>query len=158
MKTEHALERLYEHQQGVLDHLARTLELARCEPEEVRGALAKSRLEMFRLLRAYQLFKHNEIFDPVIRRGNLAQIATATRMKSDCTAAGDAYRAYVNLWASCDVVAVWSSYRPALLAMAQRLRTHIEVERTQVPQLLAGAESTRRLTPALPPRLGVAHA
>lgn len=148
MKTEHALARLYEHQQAILDHLAASCEFMRQDPHLARGPLAKARLEMFRLLRAYQLFKHTEIFDPVVRQDNAGQIASASRMKADCTAAGEAYRAYVNVWSTRDVVDAWDSYRPAMTAMAQRLRSHIAVERAQVPQLLAGSSNTRRI--ALP--------
>ncbi|MDP1027671.1 hypothetical protein Q5H91_10635 [Sphingomonas sp. KR1UV-12] len=149
MNTDHALDRLHDHQQGILDHLAAALDLMRRRPDDVRAALAKSRLELFRLLRAYQLFKHHEIFDPVLRRGTATQIAAATRMKANCIAAGDAYRTYMNLWASQDVVEAWSSFRPATLAMAQRTRAHILVERAGVPQLFAGTGNIRRTAAAV---------
>ncbi len=143
MKTQHALARLNEHQQGILDHLEATEVIVRDGPQQIRGPLTRSRLEMFRLLRAYQLFKHGEIFDPLIREGNPAQIATAMRMKAECTSAGEAYRAYVNIWSSRDIVEAWESYRPAMNAMAARLRAHIARERLQVPELLAGSDRIR---------------
>ena len=145
MNADQALLRLEAHQRGLLDHIERAVSLLALPASEAREPLAHARWVMVRMLQEYQVFKHAEIFDPAIRRGTPLQVNAATRMKTDCIAAGEAFRTYVRQWSGTDVAARWDEYRPAMRAMAERLRNHMTTERRAVADLLAAAMLTRRL-------------
>ena len=145
MNTDQALLRLDAHQRSLLDHLDQSLALLFEPPAAAREPLAHARWILVRMLHAYQVFKHAEIFDPAIRRGTPAQVQLATRLKADCIAASENYRAFVRVWSASDVVARWDEYRPAMLAIADQLRAHLSTERRTVADLLAGSTRTRRL-------------
>jgi hypothetical protein len=133
---------LHRHQDGIVAHLVETRRLLG-QPSEAAGyALAQRRWELARLLRAYQLFKHFELFDPLIRRGQLPQVEAATRMKVRCIDAGNAYTAFVRQWGGTDVLANWTGYARAVADMSDRVRAHLTRER-QDSVALAGHVARR---------------
>lgn len=140
-----ALEQLRHHQDAILAHVDRATDFALLDPVYARGPLAKARWEMARMLRAYQLFKHTEIFDPAIACGLPHQRQAAQAMKEDCLAAGEAYWAHTRRWSSEDIACRWEDYRPAMLAMAGQIRSHVTRERANLALLLTGSTRTRRL-------------
>ena len=145
MRTDLALHRLNVHQQTILDHMSRAAALLGLPSHEAHAPLAHGRWTMVRLLQEYQAFKQAEIFNPAIRYGAPAQVDCARRLKAECIATADAFRAHVRDWSSTDVAERWEDYRPAMRTMAERLRCHLLTERQAVIELLAGSERTRRL-------------
>ena len=144
MQTMDALTRLADHQERILAQIDRARALVDLDPVAARDPLARSRWGLTRLLREYQLFKHREIFDPVIAGGDEARARLARRMKAACLAAGQDYVSYVAQWSSRDVTGCWAEYRPAMLAMVETLRDHLAAERSGVGALLADACRARR--------------
>ena len=145
MKTDDALATLIRHQSEALVIITSATALVEGEPAAVRAPLSKTRWTLIRKLREYQMFKHVEIFDPAIARGTPAQSAAAQRLRANCVALATDFESYIRFWSAQDTVAQWSCYKPAMLAMAARLRGHLEQERIDVTALLAGAERTRHL-------------
>ena len=145
MKIVQALHQLDSHQRQILSHIDAALPLLQLPPDQAQHPLAVARWQMVRMLHAYQIFKHIEIFDPAIRSGSPDHARAATRMKAECIAAGDSFRRHVQQWSATSIADSWDSYRPAMLAMAEELRRHIVRERRSVEMLLDGAERTRRL-------------
>jgi hypothetical protein len=150
MKTCEALNRLYEHQAVLLDHIDGACSLLQLDPPVAQPRLAKARWELVRRLRAYQLFKHTEIFDPALASGSPQQIAAARQMKVDCIAAGETFRGYVLEWSGRDVITEWDAYSLAMRRVAGDLRNHIAGERQNVTRFLSGVERTRKLSAAAP--------
>ena len=107
--------------------------------------MAKARWAAVRQLREYQVFKHTEIFDVVVRSGNAIQAAQARQLAARCIATGEAFQAHVTRWGSQDVVAQWALYQPAVTAMIARLRRSLASEQVAIAALLAGSQSTRAL-------------
>lgn len=147
MTTADALGRLDEHQKLILDEIDRAVDLTALGPDVGQELLAKGHRLILRRLRAYQLFKHAEIFDPAIRGGTARQIAAARRMKADCIIAAEAFRTYVAQWSKVDVAGTWDSYCPGLRTTAERLRSDLAAERGHVCELFAGSEPVRELVP-----------
>jgi hypothetical protein len=102
------------------------------------GEIARLRLEMARVMTAYQLFVHREVFEPLIRTGSPAEANQARAMKSECILIAEEFRAFVHLWTAADIGARWRDYRAAALDFSRRIRAHIEHVRTMAPACLAG--------------------
>ncbi len=145
MQTERALQELDAHHVRLLSHIDAAERLVTLSADQAQHRLARSRWELVRLLQAYQVFKHSEIFDPAIRSGSPPHVRAAVGMKAACIAAGEQFHAYVRDWSSRDVAAAWEEYRPAMLAMTATLRAHIAQERRTIRALLAGSDRTRKL-------------
>ena len=145
MQTADALRLLDHHQHRILARIADAVALTDLAPAEARPALARARWDLLRFLGEYRLFKHTEVFDPAEARGSPAQVAAARKLKAECDAAAAQYRDYVVHWSARDIVAEWSAYRPAMLAMAARLRAHLAHEGQAINAVLAGSTQTRRL-------------
>ena len=130
------LTRLGDHQQSALA-LMRGAEAMLRDPARDAAALARARWALMRVLTAYQLFKHREIFDPAVGGTVLGDAQRAARMKRACTQVGEEFRRYVATWSRTDVAAAWDSYQPAALAMIERLRDHFAREKAEVEALLS---------------------
>ena len=131
------LERLQEHQDGILTIMQGAEPMLNDPASRDVTGLARARWTLMRALTAYQLFKHREIFDPAISRQLLGEAGRAERMKRACTVAGDAFRAHVTAWSGTDVAGRWAEYQPAALAVMAKLRQHIATERREIAALLA---------------------
>lgn len=145
MDTADALNRLNEHQALALSIVDRATEMAQGDPAVAQVSLARMRWELMRTMKGYQLFKHNEIFDPAIRGGSPLQMATAQQMKTACLKLGEEFQTYVVKWSAVDVVHDWDRYKPAMLKMADTIRRHIARERREIGVFLSGSERTRQL-------------
>jgi hypothetical protein len=150
MLTTDALTRLHDHQSRILVQIDGAVAMLGMDPDTARLPLARLRWTMVRMLRAYQLFKHGEIFEPVAAHGDADQRARARQMREACIAAGERFAAHVARWSCRDVVSAWSEYQPALRSAAADLRSHIAQERRQIERLLAGSVRTRRPTTQAP--------
>ncbi len=129
------LERLRQHQDTALAIMRGGEALLR-DPSRDTAALARARWALMRVLGAYQLFKHREIFDPAIAGTVLGDARRAARMKAACTAIGEDFKGYVAKWSGTDVLAQWHLYQPAALKMIEQLRSHIARERAEITALL----------------------
>lgn len=145
MHTADALRALDRHQQRILAGITAAVALLDLPAAEARPPLARARWEMLRMLGEYRLFKHTEVFDPAEASGSPAQVMAARKLKAECDAAAAGFRAYVVHWSARDIAAEWAGYRPAMLAMAARLRAHLAHERGAITAVLAGSTRTRRL-------------
>ncbi len=137
MASDSRLVRLDEHQAIIHDILRRGQRMLRAPDRDAAG-LARARWELARALLTYQGFKHHEIFDPVAMRGPPDRVATARRLKSECIATGDTFRAYVARWSTGSVLDRWDEYQPAALALIGLLKDHLARERREAGALLEG--------------------
>jgi hypothetical protein len=142
------MELLYAHQDRLLALVAEAEALVEAEPDRSAHRLATIRWEMVRLMREYQLFKHGEIFDPMIASGSATQAALARDLKARCHAASDRYVEHTRRWSTGGIMVEWADYRLAVLAMADAVRDHMQQEREAVTMLLVGRERTRSGAPA----------
>jgi len=145
MLTDDALRLLLSHQQAVLGLLDGATALLAGEPAAIRHDLAEARWRIGRAMRAYQLFKHVEVFDPLIARGDAEQRRTALAMKAACLRAGDAYWTFAQRWLGEDLVLSWAAYRAAARDMADKIRAHIAQERAGIGRLLVDVNDMRRV-------------
>lgn len=148
MNSSDALAALDAHQAAVLAALDHALGLAQSPPEAVRVELAKARWDLVRQARAYQHFKHREIFDPGILSGTPEQALAAQRMKDACLLAGATIEEHAVEWMGKDLVAEWPAYRAALQTLATAMCSHIAGERGEIAALLAVTPLPRRYAAA----------
>jgi hypothetical protein len=137
------LERLTEHQQMIGDITGRAQALLQEKVQPDPMALSRLRWELMRAMTAYQQFKHREIFDPAIKRGEVNLQRMATAMKTECIAIGDALTRYVQHWSSTGTADRWPEYRAAAMDMSTRLRQHVEREGQAIPAMLRDARAGR---------------
>lgn len=135
MTDDPRLGRLDEHQATILNILRRGERmLGAAEPDA--AALARARWELARAVMTYQGFKHRELFDPLAAAGCPDRAGAARRLKADCLASGEAFRAYVAKWSSVSVLDRWAEYHPAALRLIADLRGHLARERAETERLL----------------------
>ncbi|MBJ6122145.1 hypothetical protein [Sphingomonas mollis] len=149
MDVSASLARLHEHQDRILTILDRATNLIHGDPDRNRAGLATSRWEMARRLREYQLFKHRELFDPMIAGGDPDQRRRARLMKADCILLSEDFQTHVARWSGVDVADDWITYRRAMLAITTRLRGAVMRERHEFSQTLRmapGPVSPTRIT------------
>jgi len=144
MLSTDALARLADYQAEIADLLDQVAPLLSGTAAERQSDLAHLRWRMVRTLRAYQVFKHHEIFDALAQSGSPAQAARAKALKARCMAVDTAFRAHVTRWSATDVAASWQAYLDAATAMSETLRRHVADERASITLLLAGTHRTRR--------------
>ena len=149
------LERLQEHQAGILAILDEKMPLLDGVAAPDIAGLARARWTLMRALTAYSLFKHNTIFDPLIARATPADAHRLLRMKRACLDLGDEFRSYVQRWSASDVGAQWTTYQPAARNMVNRIRQHLAREAVEVAAVLdRNGGLLSRPSPAAPPRSG----
>jgi len=137
------LTRLDGHQAKALEIISRGDVLLAPHATPDQGLLSQARWELTRVLGAYQMFKHNELFDPIIRNGPPDKARLAVQMKAECIALGAEYRAHVARCANLDIPAHWDSYRPAVLRLLMRIKAHIARERWIAARLLIDGVAAR---------------
>jgi hypothetical protein len=72
-------------------------------------------------MQAFQRFKHDKIFDPIIARGRNDK-AVAAELKTDCVMLGAEYDAFRQKWARADAGAKWPEYRLSAISMMSMIR------------------------------------
>ena len=110
---------------------------------EAAADLDRARMEMAQLMASYQLFVHRQIFEPLIATGELDEVSAAKALKVECIALAEEFRDYTKYWASQDVAARWTDYKPIALAMIARVRSH--------------AGNVRRLASQFPMEVAMSH-
>lgn len=91
----------------------------------------------------YQVFKHTNIFNPIVEFGAGSSKIVARSMKMDCLELGETYRAYVDRWLRLKPQE-WRSYQRDMLAIAEVISTHLATELTSMKQLLTISQFYRR--------------
>lgn len=99
------------------------------------AAMAQVRRDLSSTLSAYQVLKHEGIFNPAIASGDDGRASQARQMKIACIAAGEEFRHYLTTWAQAEGHARWAEYRLSTLNMVKRLRDHLETERDALDAL-----------------------
>lgn len=146
-----AIERLLQHQDEILGIIKNSEAMLAHDVRDVPG-LARARWALVRALTSYQLFKHHEIFDPMLAKARPAEAHRLAEMKRTCNALGEAFRLYVQKWSAADVDGEWDEYQPAARTMIARIRAHMAGERANVTAILRESGPIR--PPADVPRHG----
>lgn len=121
-----------------LSHLLDRSSHAIAEDEAGNVALAGLRWQLVRALREYQLFKHTEIFDPLIRNVAADRVRDATSMKDRCEQIGAQYNSFIKAWHLGNGGPSSSGYRAAARRMLDAVSRHVATEGEQIPHLLRG--------------------
>ena len=143
MKSADALAELERHQSLIRAEIALATEVAERKPVSWHDTLAQSRWRMFRLLRAYQLFKHNEVYGPILRSSHPGRAEQARALKASCIATGERYELYTSRWPADAMVRDVDGYRHALREQVAGLQQQMVEERRIVALLLAEVSRTR---------------
>lgn len=130
------LSQLYAHQAEVKAALAETQALFSDEPADPL-ATANARWKLTRLLTGYQMFKHQRIFDPLVRHGSVEDSHAAQQLKIDCVAIGEIFRAHLARWTTAGIEGRETEYRRDATGMTALLERHILRERRGIEALLA---------------------
>lgn len=149
MTDQQRVDRLLEHQAGIRANMDRAARLLAIGGTPDMAALARLRWELVRLLAAYQMFKHREIFDPHIAGGAADRVRTARALKADCLALGEEVRRFVTQHSSGAVESP-DVYRAEALAFIARLRGHLDYEQSASAALLGCDPRARRFIPPPP--------
>lgn len=130
------LARLDDHHRGIGHDLAEGQRLL-IDADTCRlKALCLVRWQLIRRLRAFQLFKHTHLFDPLIAAGPPMRRLQATELKRRCLAMGDLYAVHVRRWTLSAAADDWPAYRRDADAMARRIRRHLADEAGGIRLLL----------------------
>ena len=129
MENEPILTRLHDHQR-------RASEVLRRGAEAVESGSGDLRQDIGAVLQDYQVFKHEEIFNPAVRSASPEQAALAREMKIECIAAGEAFRAHVQRWTPGEIDFDRSGYRAASRLTLNAVRRHVDREREGITRLL----------------------
>jgi hypothetical protein len=135
------LERLHGFQDRALAIVEHTEAILRSGSAANAIELGHARWELTRVLTAYQMFMHRELFQPVIDGGRADRARIAIGLKADCIAIGEDFRHYVAKWSAVGITDRWAEYKAAALAIITRLRRHIARERWAAEQLLLAPSS-----------------
>lgn len=83
--------------------------------------LAAHRQKLKDAMQAFQRFKHDKIFDPIIARGQNDKVIAA-ELKADCVMLGNQYDAFRRRWIGTQAKANWPEYRLSAIAMMTTIR------------------------------------
>ena len=136
MDKDHSIDALRRHQDAALRLLAQGADVLAQGQEALLENSAGLRRELMQVLGAYQVFKHDVIFDPAIASGDAERAGLAREMKVHCIAAGEVFRAHMMQWTPARIAADWADYKAAARLTLNQLHRHIDVERTGIAELL----------------------
>lgn len=144
------LQTLIDHQERIGACIGRGEALLRNSTTPDIRMLATQRWELTRLLTAYRLFKHTELFNRATARGSQEAVLLAGQMRSRCDAISADLETYVRRWQAACVTKEWAAYKHAALAMADRLRRHLRREREDAGRLCQAAKGVIRTATVRP--------
>ncbi len=98
---------------------------------------ARHRWELLRALVEFQIFKHRDIFDPMIRQGNPRTAPRAQAMKTECAALGAEVRAFVARWSDGSVDTDRERFRIATLALIAKVERGLADQRRALATMIA---------------------
>jgi hypothetical protein len=122
------LDALCGHQELDLGILTRGVAALEQGPAATVAAASRLPKELGDALRAYQIFKHERIFDPTIASGDEQRAQMRRHMKIACISAGEVFRAHLGRWDMAAIVADWARYKPPARLTANQLHRHIRTE------------------------------
>lgn len=143
MRTDDALLFVQRYQAEILATVAGMMAAVDGDPALVQADLARARWQLARQLRAYQLFKHGEIFGPMIRFGTPTEARLAEQAAMVCLAHGEAFRGYLRRWSGRDIRHDWPEYRASVRTLGTALRQALAVERLEIAKIVAGTRMLR---------------
>lgn len=120
----------------MLASIARAADLLECGASGA-GEYRPVERGLTQTLKAYQLFKHGEIFDPAIASNSPSREEAGRRLKQDCLTGGENFRSHVRRWREADLADEWASFQPVTRALMRHLRDHVRAEGVQIRLLLA---------------------
>ena len=121
MQIARPLDRFHQLQAVVLSLLNRVRPFFNGKDPGVWPLLVPYRSELTNALHELQIYKHREIFEPILS-GTGPSKALVTRLKIECVQVGVDYQAYTQKWDSADITENWHEYRLAALSMMRHLR------------------------------------
>ncbi len=136
MDKDRSIDALRRHQDAALRLLAQGVEIFAHGQEVPFENLTGLRWELVQVLGAYQVFKHDVIFDPAIASGDAERGALAREMKVHCIAAGEVFRVHVMQWTPARIVEDRAGYQAAARLTLNQLHRHITAERVGIADLL----------------------
>ncbi len=127
---------LHYHLEAVLPLLARKAAAMNLGQAAALAECVDLRVRMQAALGAYQVFKHDVIFDPAIRSGDAERAMLAREMKVNCIAVGEAFRRHIRQWTPGHIQQDWAGYEGAARLTLAQLHRHIDAERSGITELL----------------------
>ncbi len=106
------------------------------------AAICSARWRFVRVLTGYQMFKHQQIFDPVMKHGSALDADAARQLKAECILISEAFRNYVAKWSTSGITGQEDTYRCEAHAIILRVRTHIAREARGIEALLSRSALT----------------
>lgn len=143
---------LRDHQRVILANIDRAKRLLRAADAPDPAEIARLRWELIRLLTAYRIFKHREIFDPLIARGSSAQMSCAQRMKADCIRLETEVRDFVARRSRFSAQETVEQFRADVFRFLTGIAQHLEGEERAATALLGPITAGTPLRAALPAR------
>ncbi len=134
---ENALNQLHDHQRHVIDLVTRVAACLEAGPEVAAERMPALMAALTDMLRAYQIFKHEGVFDPAVASGSAERARLGRAMKVECIAAGETFRMHLLQYKTANLADDWASYRTASRLTLNALRRHVEREGEGIEQLLA---------------------
>ena len=130
------IDTLHHHLDAVFPLLARKAAVLDRGQAAVLAEYADLRAQLQSVLGAYQVFKHDVIFDPAIRSNDSERVALAREMKVNCIAAGEVFRRHVMQWTPAHIQEDWAGYEVAARSTLDQIHRHIDAERSGITELL----------------------
>ena len=99
------------------------------------GLLEAKRFRLCNHFSRYQIFKHTQIFNPVIEHAPSSSKVVARAMKVDCIELGETFSRYTNRWIGLESKD-WTDYRQDMLLTTEMMQKNINAEIRAIRQLL----------------------
>lgn len=129
------LAQMHDHHQAIASYTVEAEGMV-CAAELDPNTVSSARWRFVRVLTAYQVFKHQQIFDPMVARGSKLDVDAALQLKAECIIISEAFRSYIAKWSMSGITGREEEYRRDARSMILRVRTHIIRERRGIEALL----------------------
>lgn len=135
------LAQMHQHHQAITD-ITVEADAMIGNPELDPTAVGTARWRFVRVLTGYQVFKHQQIFDPMVKHGSMLDADAARQLKAECILISEAFRNYVARWSASGITGHEDAYRCEARTMILRVRSHIVRERSGIEALLSRSALT----------------
>jgi hypothetical protein len=124
MATTETIRQYHDHRDGVVSILNRARPLLNLGYYEAWPALVRMRGDLSAAMQAFQTFKHQKLFNPLLD-GASVQRLIAAELKTDCIKLGAEYAAFRRQWTNANVQVYWPEYRLAAISIMTTIRKGI---------------------------------
>lgn len=124
MATAETIRGYHDQRDGVISTLNRARPLLNMGYVEAWSTLFQMRKDLAARMQAFQTFKHQKLFNPLIGEGK-QQRMIAEQLKADCIKLGADYLDFQRRWSGANVEACWPEYRLSAIAMMTTIRKAI---------------------------------